>query len=114
MPLDTFEEFTGYYRILFLIFGSWPGNIPKLGFQKHKVSLWLSTGAGRRGKTWLRSAGWSKTLRDRATAPAQKTIDLEGRVVKDGVKKALRDQQDALEESWMLSGSSDDWPTKRL
>jgi hypothetical protein len=28
--------------------------------------------------------------------PAKKTIDLEGRVVKDGVKKALRDRQDAL------------------
>ena len=27
---------------------------------------------------------------------AKKTIDLEGRVVKDGVKKALRDRQDAL------------------
>jgi hypothetical protein len=30
--------------------------------------------------------------------PAQKTIDLEGRIVKDGVKKALRDRQDALSE----------------
>jgi hypothetical protein len=30
--------------------------------------------------------------------PARKTIDLEGRVVKDGVKKALRDRQDALSE----------------
>jgi hypothetical protein len=30
--------------------------------------------------------------------PARKTIDLEGRVVKDGVKKALRDRQDALGE----------------
>jgi hypothetical protein len=30
--------------------------------------------------------------------PAKKTIDLEGRVVKDGVKKALRDRQDALSE----------------
>jgi hypothetical protein len=27
---------------------------------------------------------------------AKKTIDLEGRVVKDGLKKALRDRQDAL------------------
>jgi hypothetical protein len=28
--------------------------------------------------------------------PPRKTIDLEGRIVKDGVKKALRDRQDAL------------------
>jgi hypothetical protein len=28
--------------------------------------------------------------------PARKTIDLEGRVVKDGVRTALRDRQDAL------------------
>ena len=30
--------------------------------------------------------------------PARKTIDLEGRIVKDGVRKALRDRQDALSE----------------
>jgi hypothetical protein len=30
--------------------------------------------------------------------PAKKTIDIEGRVVKDGVKKALRDRQDSLSE----------------
>jgi hypothetical protein len=30
--------------------------------------------------------------------PARKTIDLEGRIVKDGVKKALRDRQLALAE----------------
>jgi hypothetical protein len=30
--------------------------------------------------------------------PARKTIDLEGRIVKDGVKKALRDHQLALAE----------------
>ena len=29
--------------------------------------------------------------------PARKTIDLEGRLVKDGVRKALRDRQDALQ-----------------
>jgi hypothetical protein len=28
--------------------------------------------------------------------PAKKTIDLEGRLVKDGVRKALRERQDAL------------------
>jgi hypothetical protein len=31
-------------------------------------------------------------------APARKTIDLEGRIVKDGVRKALRDRQLALTE----------------
>jgi hypothetical protein len=30
--------------------------------------------------------------------PARKTIDLEGRIVKDGVKKAIRDRQLALAE----------------
>jgi hypothetical protein len=30
--------------------------------------------------------------------PARKTIDLEGRLVKDGVKKALRDRQLAFTE----------------
>jgi predicted RecB family endonuclease len=30
--------------------------------------------------------------------PARKTIDLEGRVVKDGVRTVLRDRQDALSE----------------
>ena len=30
--------------------------------------------------------------------PARKTIDLEGRLVKDGIKKALRDRQEALGE----------------
>ena len=30
--------------------------------------------------------------------PARKTIDLEGRLVKDGVKKAIRDRQLALAE----------------
>jgi len=30
--------------------------------------------------------------------PAKKTIDLEGRLVKDGVRKAIRDRQNALHE----------------
>jgi hypothetical protein len=30
--------------------------------------------------------------------PAKKTIDLEGRLIKDGVRKAIRDRQDALHE----------------
>jgi hypothetical protein len=31
-------------------------------------------------------------------APERKTIDLEGRIVKDGVRKALRERQAALSE----------------
>ena len=31
--------------------------------------------------------------------PARKTIDLEGRIVKDGVKKAVRDQQLAFDRT---------------
>jgi hypothetical protein len=42
-----------------------------------------------RGKIWQRSAGGLTRFAG---------IDLEGRIVKDGVKKALRDRQDALSE----------------
>jgi hypothetical protein len=31
-------------------------------------------------------------------APAKKTIDMEGRLIKDGVRKAIRNRQDALHE----------------
>jgi hypothetical protein len=31
-------------------------------------------------------------------APARKTIDLEGRIVKDGVRKTIKDRQIALDE----------------
>jgi hypothetical protein len=37
-------------------------------------------------------------LRDRVAAASEKAIDLEGRIVKDGVKKALGDRKDALSE----------------
>jgi hypothetical protein len=30
--------------------------------------------------------------------PAKKTIDLEGRLIKDGVRKAIKDRQNALHE----------------
>jgi hypothetical protein len=36
--------------------------------------------------------------RNRPPGPARKTIDLEGRIVKDGVRRALRDRQLALAE----------------
>jgi hypothetical protein len=35
---------------------------------------------------------------DRSTAPARKTIDLEGRLVKDGVRKALQERQKVLRD----------------
>jgi hypothetical protein len=31
-------------------------------------------------------------------SPARRTIDLEGRIIKDGVRKAIRDRQEALTE----------------
>jgi hypothetical protein len=46
--------------------------------------------------------------------PARKTIDLEGRLVKDGVRTALRDRQDALSELVGLSASTGSLPRKRL
>ncbi len=53
----------------------------------------------RHGKTLLRSAGGLKdTTGIELPPPARKTIDLEGRLVKDGVKKALRDRQLTLAE----------------
>jgi hypothetical protein len=42
--------------------------------------------------------GAQRDLRDRATAASPEDHRPEGRIVKDGVKKALRDRQDALSE----------------
>ena len=52
--------------------------------------------------------------RDRAAATGKKTIDLEGRLVKDDVKSALRDRQTALSELAMLSASTGSLLTKHL
>src|ERR1700728_4712717 len=52
-----------------------------------------------RGRTFRRSRWVVKdTTGIEFPPPARKTIDLEGRVVKDGVRKALRDRQLALAE----------------
>ena len=54
-----------------------------------------------RKRAWdnLQEIRW--TLKDTAgidlPAPARKTIDLEGRIVKDGVRNAVKDRQNALD-----------------
>jgi hypothetical protein len=51
------------------------------------------------GKTSPRSVGVLKdTFGIGLPPPARKTIDREGRIVKDGVRKALRDRQSAVTE----------------
>jgi hypothetical protein len=55
--------------------------------------------AGELGRTFRKSDGVLKdTTGTELPPPARKTIDLEGRIVKDGVRKALRDRQRALTE----------------
>jgi hypothetical protein len=53
-----------------------------------------------RRRAWenLKEIRWvlEETAGIRLEPPASKTIDLEGRIVKDGVRKALRDRQTAL------------------
>jgi hypothetical protein len=62
----------------------------------------LEASRSSRKRAWenLQELRW--VLRDSAgmelPAPAKKTIDLEGRLIKDGVRKAIRDRQDALHE----------------
>src|SRR5260370_38199235 len=59
-----------------------------------------SRASGKRGWENLQEIRW--VIKDIAgidlPPPARKTIDLEGRLVKDGVRTALRDRQDALSE----------------
>jgi hypothetical protein len=48
---------------------------------------------------------------------AAKTIDLEGRLVKDGLRSAIRDRQIALSElvdAMMLTASTGSWRIKNL
>jgi hypothetical protein len=56
----------------------------------------------RRKRAWENLAELRWVIKDTTgielPPPARKTIDLEGRIVKDGVKKALRDRQLALAE----------------
>jgi hypothetical protein len=52
-----------------------------------------------RKRAWeiLQEIRWcSKAPPDRRPAPGKKTIDAEGRIVKDGVRRALQDRQKAL------------------
>src|ERR1700731_1153157 len=68
--------------------------------QKVLDELEASRASRRRAWENLQELRW--VLKDTAGTelplPAKKTIDLEGRIVKDGVKKALRDRQLALTE----------------
>src|SRR6202011_1291769 len=62
----------------------------------------LEASRASRKRAWENLAEIRWVLKDAARLelppPARKTIDLEGRIVKDGVKKALRDRQLALAE----------------
>jgi hypothetical protein len=67
-----------------------------------KVLDELEASRSSRKRAWenLQELRW--VLQDSAgmklPSPAKKTIDLEGRLIKDGVRKAIRDRQDALHE----------------
>jgi hypothetical protein len=64
------------------------------------IELELSRASRKRAWENLQEIRW--VLKDSARmelpAPARKTIDLEGRIVKDGVRNAIRDRQLALAE----------------
>jgi hypothetical protein len=66
--------------------------------QKTLGELEASRSSRRRAWENLQEIRW--VLKDTAGVelppPAKKTIDLEGRLVKDGVRRPLREQQDAL------------------
>src|ERR1700730_11936884 len=60
----------------------------------------LEASRASRRRAWENLQEMRLVLKDTAgmelPPPDKKTIDLEGRVVKDGIRKALRDRQDAL------------------
>jgi hypothetical protein len=62
----------------------------------------LGASRASRKRAWENLAEMRWVLTDicgiKLSPPARKTIDLEGRIVKDGVRKALRDRQLALTE----------------
>ena len=62
----------------------------------------LEASRASRKRAWENLAEIRWVIKDRCgidlQPPARKTIDLEGRIVKDGVRKALRDRQLALAE----------------
>jgi hypothetical protein len=73
-------------------------SIDPQGLQKLLDELEASRASRRRAWENLQEIRW--VLKDTAGVelppPAKKTIDLEGRLVKDGVRKALRERQVAL------------------
>jgi hypothetical protein len=68
--------------------------------QKVLDELEASRSSRKRASENLQELRW--VLQDSAgmklPPPARKTIDLEGKLVKDGVRKAIRDRQNALHE----------------
>jgi hypothetical protein len=70
--------------------------------EMQKVIDELAASRSSRKRAWenLQELRW--VLQDSAgmklQPPAKKTIDLEGRLIKDGVRKAIRDRQNALHE----------------
>jgi hypothetical protein len=64
------------------------------------IELELSRASRKRAWENLAEIRWviKDTTGTELPPPARKTIDLEGRIVKDGVRKALRDRQLALAE----------------
>jgi hypothetical protein len=62
----------------------------------------LEASRSSRKRAWenLQEIRWvlEDSARMKLPLPAKKTIDLEGRLIKDGVRKAIRDRQNALHE----------------
>jgi hypothetical protein len=74
--------------------------LPPKAIQDLLDELEASRASRKRAWELLQELRW--VLKDTASVelpqPARKTIDLEGRLVKDGVRKAVRDRQNALTE----------------
>jgi hypothetical protein len=77
----------------------------------------LETSRASRGRAWEKPQEIRWVVKDTTgfelPPPARKTIDLDGRIVKDGVRKALRDRQLALTELF-LSGTGGDAGNSRI
>jgi hypothetical protein len=67
-----------------------------------KVLDELEASRSSRKRAWDNLQEIRRVLKDSAgmdlPPPAKKTIDLEGRLIKDGVRKAIRDRQNALHD----------------
>jgi hypothetical protein len=68
----------------------------------HNLLSELEASRSSRKRAWenLQELRWvlQDSARMKLPPPARKTIDLEGRLIKDGVRKAIRDRQNALHE----------------